>query len=124
MICVHLCLPMQSVRDMPKFKTPKRELEELLEEATVDTYGDEEQFSGVLTTLQDNLPFPFQAKAVGEPVEVLGIDERRSSPERGILAKVRKGGKEYRVALSELEVPEDFEGRKWLEMYEYWGGGD
>ena len=101
-----------------KFKTPKAELDEVLADATVDCYNEDEEFSGVLTTLEDNLPFPFEAK-----VQVVGIDERRSEPGRGIIAKVRKGKKEYGAALSELETPENFEGRKWLEMFEYWGGG-
>ncbi len=116
---------MQNVTAMrTKFKTAQRTLDKLLEEAMVDAYGDEEQFSGVLVTLQDNLPFPFQAKVIGEPVEVVGIDERRSDLRRGVIAQVRKDGKEYRVALSELEVPENFKGRKWLELYEYYVGGD
>ncbi len=103
-----------------KFKTSKTQLDKLLKEAMVDAYGDEEQFSGVVVTLQDNLPFPFEAKAVGETVEVIGIDERRSGLGRGAIAVVRKGNREHGVALSELEMPGNFKGRKWLEMYEYY----
>ena len=102
-----------------KFKTPKEQLDKLIEEATVDAYGDEEQFSGIVVTLEDSLPFPFEAKVIGETVEVIGIDERRSDLGRGVIAQVHKGNKEYNVALSELQVPENFKGRQWLEMYEY-----
>lgn len=102
-----------------EFKTPKTQLDKLLEEAMVDAYGDAEQFSGVVVTLEDNLPFPFEAQVIDEVVEVISIDARRSDLGRGVIAVVRKGGKEYRVALSELQVPESFKGRKWLEMYEY-----
>ena len=59
---------------------------------------------------------------IGETVEAMGIDDRRSSLKRGIIARVRKGGKEYGVALSELELPKGFQGREWGEMYEYWLG--
>jgi Calcium binding len=103
-----------------KFKTSKTQLDKLLGEAMVDAYGDEEQFSSVVVTLQDNLPFPFEAKVIGETVEVIGIDDRRSGLGRGVIAVVRKGNREFRVALSELEMPENFKGRKWLEMYQYY----
>ncbi len=106
-----------------KFKTAQRTLDKLLEEATVDCYDDEEQFSGVVFTLDSNLPFPFKAQVLGEPVEVIGLDERRSELRRGVIALVRKGGKEYRVALSEVQVPENFQGLKWLEMYEFYVEG-
>jgi hypothetical protein len=102
-----------------KFKTSKTELEQLLEEAMVDAYGDEEQFASIVVTLDDNLPFPFDAKMIGETVEVIGIDEQRSDLGRGVIAIIRKNGKEYRVALSELEAPANFKGLQWLEMYEY-----
>jgi hypothetical protein len=102
-----------------KYKTSKKQLDKLVEEAMVDAYGDEEQFTSIIVTLDDNLPFPFTAQVIGETVEVIGIDERRSSLGRGVIAKVRKGNKEYNVAMSELTVPENFKGRQWLEMYEY-----
>ena len=96
-------------------------LEELLEVATVDCYDEEEEFLGVLSTLAENLRFPLQGAALGEAVEVIGLDANRSSLRRGILAIVRKTGKEYRVALSELEfIKPDPASDEWLEMYRYW----
>ena len=98
-------------------------LEELLEEATVDCYDEEEQFSGVLCTLDDNLTFPLQVTVLGEIVEVVGLDESRSGLRHGIIAKVRKHQQEYRVALSELEFTEpDPVSAEWLAMYRYWLG--
>ena len=44
-------------------------LEALLEEATVDCYGEYEEFVGVLYTLGDSLRFPLKATVVGETVE-------------------------------------------------------
>ncbi len=106
-----------------KFKTSKTKLDKMVEEATVDCYGEEEAFSGILVTVGDNLPYPFEAKVIGEPVQVIGFDESKSGLGRGIIVIVRKGGKEYRVALSDLEVSENFKGRQWLELYEYYTGG-
>ena len=105
------------------FKTSQKHLDELLEEATVDCYGDDEAFTGVVVTLAENLPFPFEAKAIGETVQVIGIDDNRSDMRSGIIATVRRGNKTYHVAFSELQVPEKVKQNKWYEMYEYWNQG-
>lgn len=99
----------------------KERLEALLEEATVDCYGEHEEFAGVVCTLGDELRFSLKATVVGEPVKVVGIDERRSSLRRGIVARVRRGGQEYRGGLAELEfVDPDPVSAEWLEVYQYW----
>ena len=101
-----------------------KRLQELLDQATVDCYDEEEEFGGVLCTLEDNLIFPLQAEAMGEPVEVLSLDNRRSSLRRGIVARVRRDDKEYLVGLSELVfVDPDASSAEWLEMYRYWADG-
>ncbi len=106
-----------------KLVTSEKHLQKMLADAVIDCYGEDEEFSGVLTTLEDNLPFPFEARVIGETVQVIGIDGERSDLRRGIIARVRKGSKEYSVALSELELPQNFKGLKWMEMYEYWVRG-
>ena len=58
-----------------KFKHPEKTLEALLDEAMVDAYGDDEQFMGVVVTLEDNLPFPFKAELVGTTVTAIGVVE-------------------------------------------------
>ena len=101
----------------------QQRLQALLEEATIDCYGEEEEFAGVLATLDDQLNFPLQAKALGDPVEVIGLDHQRSSPQRGIIARVRKGDQEYQVGLAELEfIDPDPTSAEWLAMYRYWLG--
>jgi hypothetical protein len=101
----------------------QKRLEELLEQATVDCYDEEEEFTGVLNTLDDSLSFPLQAEAMGEPVEVIGLDSRRSSLRKGIVARVRKGGREYSIGLADLHfIDPDPASAEWLEMYRYWAG--
>jgi hypothetical protein len=99
----------------------EKRLQELLEQSVVDCYDEEEEFGGVLCTLEDNLSFPLQAEAMGVPVEVLGLDSQRSSLRRGIVARVRKGDKEYTVGLSELAIIDpDPVSAEWVEMYRHW----
>jgi hypothetical protein len=98
---------------------PER-LEELLAEATVDCYGEQEEFIGLLTALSEGIGFPSRARALGDLVEVLDLDDEASSLRKGILAVVRKRGREYRVALSELEfVDPDPASAEWLEVYRH-----
>ncbi|MCX6032015.1 MAG: hypothetical protein NT169_22305 [Chloroflexi bacterium] len=100
-----------------------KRLQELLDQAIMDCYDEEEEFSGVLCTLEDNLSFPLQAEALGEPVEVIGLDDRRSSLRKGIVARVRKGGREYAVGLADLNfIAPDPISAEWLAMYRYWVG--
>ncbi len=96
-------------------------LEALLEQATVDCYDEEEEFGGVFCALNNNLAFPLQAEMMGEQVEVLGLDDRRSSLRKGIVAQVRKGGREYSVGLADLDfIAADPSSAEWLAMYRYW----
>jgi hypothetical protein len=82
----------------------KERLEALLEEATVDCYGEDEEFTGMMCALG-----------------VIGIDERRSGLRRGVVARVRRGGEKYRAGLAELEfVDPDPASAEWLEAYRYW----
>ena len=101
----------------------KERLEALLEEATVDCYGVDEEFTGVMCTLGEQLQFPLKATVVGELVEVVGIDKRCNSLGRGVVARVRRGGQNYRVGSAELEfVDADPVSAEWLEAYQYWLG--
>jgi len=98
----------------------KARLEELLEEAMVDCYDEEEMFWGVFYTLDDNLSYPLQAQALGEPVTLVGLDGSRSGLRRGVMARVRKGDREYTVALAELEILNpDPVSTEWLAAYRY-----
>jgi len=101
----------------------KAKLEALLEEATVDCYDEEEQFWGVFYTLEERLAFPLQARALGEAVTVVRLDDRCSGLRRGVMARVRKADQEYTAALSELDIVEpDPVSAEWLEAYRYWLG--
>lgn len=100
-------------------------LEALLEEATVDCYDEEEEFWGVFSTLDSRLSFPLQARLLGETMSLVGLDGERSGLRRGVMARVRKGEKEYTVALSELEIMNpDPVSAEWLAVYRYWMGDE
>ena len=96
-------------------------LQELLEEATVDCYDEEEEFMGVLISVDENVNWPLPAQLTGMPVEVLGLDESASSTRRGIVARTRRGKKEYQASLSDLTFGDmDDTSAEWLAMYRWW----
>ena len=108
---------------MAKKKIVDPEIREIIEEATVDAYGDEEQESGFLVVIEDNLPFPFKALVIGEEVEVIGVDI--GPDERGVMAICKRGGKKYRVSVTSLEwkgkPPKE---AKFIEAYKAWIRGN
>lgn len=102
----------------------EKRLQELLEEAIVDCYDEEEEFMGVLITVDENVTWPLSAELAGMPVEILGLDENASSTRRGIVARIRRGGKEYIASLSDLTFgPMDESSAAWLAMYCWWAEG-
>lgn len=58
-------------------KKPKN-LEALIEEATMDAYGEDEQRFGFLVMMQDNIPVPFPATLGDIEVQVVGFDGTQS----------------------------------------------
>ncbi len=114
---------MPANRRRPYDAEKKVQWQAMIDEATVDCYDEHEAFAGMLATLEDRLEFPFQAKVLGETVEVMGLDEEQSHERRGVVAKVRRGGRQHTLALADLEVVQkDTETAEWLAAYRYWLG--
>ena len=101
--------------------TRKERLWELIEEGTVDCYDEDEQHSGMLTMIEDNVVCPFPAKVIGEEVTVVELGWPRSG--YGLMAVCERGGKQHRVDVTTLEFSEPFtEGYEWIEAYLLWRG--
>jgi hypothetical protein len=94
-------------------------LDALIEEATVDCWGQEEQRTGLLTMIEDQVVCPFRAKVIGEEVTVLEFELTEHGC--GLLAVCERKGKKYRVDLNSLEwvkpLPAGFE---WIEAFQAW----
>jgi hypothetical protein len=96
-------------------------LRELVAEATIDCYDEEEQFWGMLAALGDELDFPIAATLIGEQVELIDIDGDASSFHRGIVARVRHKGQTYSVSLADLQITDaDSHSAEWLAAYQFW----
>jgi len=103
----------------------KARIRELLQDATVDSCDEDEAFWGLFYALDEGLSFPLQAQVLGEVASLVDLDGARSGLRRGVMARVRKGDREYTVALSEVEVLDpDPASAEWLAVYRYWLGED
>lgn len=77
------------------------ELDALIEELTVDAYGEDEQLGGFLVGAEDALVEGERASLVGVEVEVIKLD---AGPDltSSLLARVRREGRTYEVTLTDL----------------------
>ncbi len=62
----------------------EKELDALVEEATVDAYGDGEQLGGFAVMIEENLEMPFETTVLGVQVTVTGITQNRVRHRRGL----------------------------------------
>jgi hypothetical protein len=104
-------------------KISKTRLNELIEEATVDAYNEEEQAVGFLTMIQDHLDVPFATEVLGVEVQVTSIDFNDAEE---IVAVCQRGARVQRVPVVDLPLPKPPpEGFEWVEAYRFFqrGGG-
>ena len=94
-------------------------LKKLIDQATVDCYGDEEEHTALLTMIEEGVICPFRAKIIGETIEVTRFARPRSG--YGLLAVCRRKGRAYLVDVNSLEWLEPFpEGFEWIAAYQKW----
>jgi hypothetical protein len=68
---------MQKVKAEPRTNLPslsKARLKELIEEAAVDAYGEEEQPGGFFTMIEEHLALPFRVKVLGVDADLEKVD--------------------------------------------------
>lgn len=96
-------------------------LEELIAEATVDTYGEAEQRGGFYTMIEDHLALPFLTEVLGVAVTVERIDLTLTD---AIVAICRRGRTRQAIAILDLPLPAPRPvGAEWIEAYRRWAQG-
>jgi hypothetical protein len=96
-------------------------LDALIEEATIDAYGDEEQRTGLFTMIEENLALPFDTEVLGVPVTVDRVD---LTVNEEIVAICRRGRSRQAIPILELPLPEPPPGgAEWIEAYRRWARG-
>ena len=96
------------------------ELDALVEEATVDAYGDDEQLGGFAVMIGDNLEVPFKTKVLGVTVTVQKVTQTDST----IVADCVRNGHHQAISILDLPLPEPPpKGAQWIAAYRHWAGG-
>lgn len=96
----------------------KARLRELIEEATVDAYGESEQLVGFYTMIDDHLALPFETTLLGVPVTVKGVDLTERDE---IVAICARGRLRQAIPILDLVLPSSPRaGAEWIEAYRCW----
>ena len=99
----------------------KARLAAMIEEATVDAYGDSEQTTGWYTMLEEHLALPFDTTVLGVVVKVARLDLRGDND---IVAICTRGRERQSVPILALPLPSPRPaGAEWIEAYRHWIGG-
>lgn len=102
-------------------RVKRTELDALVEEATVDAYGDEEQRTGLYTMIEEHLDLPFETEVLGSRVLVERVDMNDAGE---IVAVCRKGSSRQRIPVLDLPLPSPApRGAQWIAAYRYWVRG-
>ena len=100
-----------------------RRLNELVEEAIIDAYGESEQLVGLVCMLQEHLAVPFTAQILGTAVRVERVDANDADE---IVAICRRGQQRQAIPILDLPLPSPPpDGWDWIAAYRHWarGGG-
>jgi Calcium binding len=96
-------------------------LVEMIEEATVDAYGESEQAAGWCAVIDGHLATPFETTVLGVPVIVERIDLDECEQ---IVAICKRGREQQLIPILNLPLPAPRpEGAVWIEAYRLWRRG-
>ena len=94
-------------------------LDEMVAEAIVDAYNDDEQLVGLYTMIESNLAVPFDTTVLGVEVTVLKVDLRGDE----VVAVCRRGRDRQAIGILELPLPDPSpDGAQWIAAYRHWAG--
>lgn len=102
---------------MKKNEFSEEKFDALIEEATVDCYGDYECLTGFCCTFENEFEFPFKAKIIGEEVKVIGVTENGEQIE----AICKRNGKKSNINILNLKIRSRKE-KEWIKAYKKWLG--
>ena len=95
-------------------------LDRLIEEITVDAYDEDEQLMGFENAFDEGADFPCPGTVMGEEVEVLSVSVKNHR--RELIATCKRGGRQYDVALLDIDVHGDSATYRLIAAYRRWLG--
>ena len=99
----------------------KARLRQMIEEATVDAYGESEQIGGFHAAIDEHLAVPFKTTLLGMPVTVSGVD---LTDRDEIVAFCMRGRLRQAIPILDLVLPSPAPtGAEWIAAYRHWVRG-
>jgi predicted TIM-barrel enzyme len=99
----------------------KARLKELIEQAIVDAYGEEEQVGGFFTMIEEYLALPFRVKVLGVDADVEKVDMTLDGQ---IVAICHRGKTRQKIPILDLPLPTPAPaGGEWIVAYRHWRRG-
>lgn len=112
---------MISKRKQRSKRLSSAKLDQLIEEAIVDAYGESEQTAAFCTAIEQNLAVPFRAAMLGVEVTVERVD---MTDDGQIVAVCARGRSRQRVPILELPLPDPPPaGSEWIDAFRRWARG-
>jgi hypothetical protein len=98
----------------------KARLKELIEQAIVDAYGEEEQVGGFFTMIEEYLALPFRVKVLGVDADVARVDMTLD----GQIVAICRGKTRQKIPILDLPLPTPAPaGVEWIVAYRHWRRG-
>jgi hypothetical protein len=99
----------------------RAKLMQLIEEAVLDAYTEEEQVAGFLTMIEEHLALPFSVKILGVDADVEKDDMTLDGQIVGIC---RRGKTRQKIPILDLPLPTPTPpGAEWIAAYRHWCRG-
>ena len=121
-VVVHMDI--RKLKPEPEINRPplsKAKLKDMIEDAIVDAYTEQEQTVGFLTMLQEHLAMPFSTNVLGVDIVVEKVDITR---EGQIVAVCRRDKVRQRIGILDLPLPTPAPlGAEWITAYYHWRRG-
>jgi hypothetical protein len=116
--------PPPSRSEQNRTMSPKRpsnqDLDELIEEITVDCHDHDEQLGGFETAFDNDATLPCPGTIIGQPVEVLAVATADGRAE--LIATIRHDSQRYKIALLDITLDADPTTTRLLAAYRRWTG--
>jgi hypothetical protein len=96
------------------------ELDQLIEEITIDCYDENEQLMGFENAFDEQASFPCPGTVIGEDVQILRVG--RGDGRHELIATCQRAGKRYELALLDIDINADPTTTRLLSAYRSWIG--
>jgi hypothetical protein len=97
-----------------------RDLDELIEDITVDCHDHDEQLGGFEVAFDNDATFPCPGTVIGQDIEVLTVATSNNRAE--LIATIRSHGQRYTVALLDIQLDADPATTRLLAANRRWTG--